>query len=80
MENNPDKLWRNQELKDTDWICAVTDHPERAQTLIYRQALRDWPSSEHFPGEQPVNEPPMEIPDISNQPIVVDESPSEEGE
>ena len=65
MSNNSDILWRNQELKDTDWICSVIDHPERNQTLAYRQKLRDWPETEYFSyGIRPANEPEYEIPDV----------------
>lgn len=45
---------RNQELKDTDWIVPITDHPQHAQYLAYRQALRDWPSTPDFPTKKPV--------------------------
>jgi len=47
------KAWRNQKLKDTDWIVPVTDHPERASHLIYRTKLRDWPSTDDFPETRP---------------------------
>jgi len=45
--------WRDQELKDTDWIVAVTDHPQLAAYKTYRQELRDWPSTGDFPGTKP---------------------------
>ena len=38
--------WRDKELKDTDWIVAVTDHPQLAAYKTYRQELRDWPSTD----------------------------------
>ena len=41
--------WRNQELKDTDWVVQVSDHPERPLYYTYRQELRDWPSLATFP-------------------------------
>jgi len=41
--------WRDEELKATDWIITITDHPEHAATLLYRTALRDWPSTDNFP-------------------------------
>ena len=47
------KKWRNQELKDTDWLVPVADHPQRAAYLVYRQALRDWPSTSEFPDTRP---------------------------
>lgn len=45
--------WRDQELKDTDWIVPVSDHPERASYMTYRTALRDWPASDNFPAVKP---------------------------
>jgi len=45
--------WRDLELKNTDWIITITDHPERDAYIIYRQALRDWPSTESFPATKP---------------------------
>ena len=46
--------WRDQELKATDWIVPVTDHPQHAAYTTYRQALRDWPSTADFPDTKPV--------------------------
>tara|TARA_B100001245_G_C22627384_1_gene309202 strand:+ start:151 stop:447 length:297 start_codon:yes stop_codon:yes gene_type:complete len=48
-----EKEWRDKELKDTDWIVAVTDHPQLAAYKIYRQELRDWPSTGNFPDTRP---------------------------
>ena len=48
-----EKEWRDQELKETDWIVAVTDHPQLAAYKTYRQELRDWPSTEDFPDTRP---------------------------
>lgn len=45
--------WRDAELEHTDWIVSVTDHPQHAAYLTYRQALRDWPSTEDFPDTRP---------------------------
>ena len=50
---HPGKDWRDKELKDTDWIVAVTDHPQLAAYKTYRQELRDWPSTGDFPGTKP---------------------------
>ena len=47
------KSWRNKELKDTDWVVPVTDHPKRASYLAYRTKLRDWPSTDDFPNTKP---------------------------
>ena len=48
------KNWRDAELKATDWIIPITDHPEHAATLLYRVALRDWPSTSDFPLTKPI--------------------------
>ena len=50
---DPTREWRDQELKDTDWIVAVTDHPQLAAYKTYRQELRDWPSTGDFPSTKP---------------------------
>lgn len=47
--------WRDGELYATDWIVPVTDHPDREDYLLYRQALRDWPSTPSFPDTKPVS-------------------------
>jgi len=43
------RLWRNQELEDTDFIVPLSDHPQRAAYMTYRAALRAWPSTKDFP-------------------------------
>ena len=48
-----EREWRDQELKDTDWIVPVIDHQQHAEYLVYRQALRDWPATEDFPETRP---------------------------
>jgi len=48
------KKWRNTELSDTDWVVPVIDHPQHAQYLTYRQALRDWTETEAFPDTKPI--------------------------
>lgn len=45
--------WRDKELYNSDWIVPLTDHPERESYLTYRQALRDWPSTDAFPDTKP---------------------------
>ncbi|WP_460077064.1 phage tail assembly chaperone [Pseudomonas sp. H2_C01] len=59
-----ERVWRNFELQGTEWL--VTRHRDEqdlaqdttltteqfAELLGYRQALRDWPQSEHFPDSQ----------------------------
>jgi len=47
------RKWRDKELKDTDWIVSITDHPERDSHLTYRASLRDWPSTDAFPDTRP---------------------------
>ncbi|SVA49495.1 uncharacterized protein METZ01_LOCUS102349 [marine metagenome] len=49
----PPKEWRDQELKETDWIAQTPDHPQRDAYLTYRTKLRDWPSTEDFPDTRP---------------------------
>lgn len=51
---NEERQWRNSELKGTDWIVSVTDHPQHASYLVYREELRDYPSQADFPnGDRP---------------------------
>ena len=45
--------WRNAELKSTDYIVPLSDHPSRTATMTYRAALRDWPSTSDFPATKP---------------------------
>lgn len=47
------RAWRNKELKATDWVVPITDHPERSDYLTYRTNLRDWPSTDSFPNTRP---------------------------
>jgi len=53
IAENAARHWRDQELKATDWIVPVTDHPQHAAYMAYRQALRDWPSTNDFPSTEP---------------------------
>jgi len=46
--------WRDEQLVESDWIVPITDHPQHAAYLTYRQALRDWPSTADFPDTKPV--------------------------
>ena len=48
--------WRDSELKSTDWIYPLGDHPKHAAYVAYRKALRDWPSTADFPAKKPVLE------------------------
>ena len=45
--------WRDGELKSTDWIAPVTDHPQHSAYTAYRKKLRDWPSTSGFPATKP---------------------------
>tara|TARA_B100001059_G_C17829113_1_gene583410 strand:- start:1955 stop:2254 length:300 start_codon:yes stop_codon:yes gene_type:complete len=45
--------WRDGELKSTDYIVPLSDHPQRAAYMTYRTALRDWPSTGNFPATKP---------------------------
>ena len=48
-----ERSWRDSELQATDWVVPITDHPQHAAYLTYRQALRDWPSTDAFPDTRP---------------------------
>lgn len=45
--------FRDQILKDTDWIISATDHPQVEAYKVYRQKLRNWPESSDFPSAIP---------------------------
>lgn len=47
------RAWRDDELKETDWIMAVSDHPQLEAHKAYRVKLRDWPSTSDFPDTKP---------------------------
>jgi len=52
---NDERGWRDNELKASDFIVPLTDHPQHAAYMIYRQELRDYPAQEDFPnGTRPV--------------------------
>lgn len=44
-----EKFWRNSELQASDFIVPLTDHPQHAAYMAYRQELRDYPSQQDFP-------------------------------
>ena len=48
---NTARAWRDQELRESDWIYPLGDHPQHAAYITYRKALRDWPASADFPDE-----------------------------
>jgi hypothetical protein len=45
--------WRNNELKDTDFIMPLSDYPNRDAWITYRQELRDWTDTDNFPNTKP---------------------------
>ena len=46
--------WRDEELKNSDWIVPTSDHPQKAAYTTYRAALRSWPADEaNFPDTKP---------------------------
>lgn len=50
-----ERNWRDASLSETDWIAPLTDHPQHAAYMTYRQELRDYPSQPDFPnGQRPV--------------------------
>lgn len=52
---NEERKWRNSQLSSTDWIVSITDHPQRASYLVYREELRDYPQQSDFPnGDRPI--------------------------
>lgn len=49
-------VWRNEKLKETDITIMAPDYPYIDQLKAFRQALRDWPSTEGFPYNPPTLE------------------------
>ena len=50
-----EKEWRDSELQSSDFIVPLTDHPQHAAYMTYRQELRDYPAQQDFPnGTRPV--------------------------
>ena len=47
------RAWRDSELKKTDFIVPLTDFPNHAAWITYRQQLRDWTTTEDFPNTKP---------------------------
>ena len=48
------RSWRDVELSSTDYIVPVSDHPQRAAYMTYRENLRSWPATSDFPETKPV--------------------------
>ena len=47
------RMWRNGELTSTDTAAQTPDWPNRDNILLYRTALRNWPSTSDFPATRP---------------------------
>jgi len=47
------RRWRDQELWSTDKASQTPDWPNRDNIIIYRAALRNWPSTSDFPDTKP---------------------------
>ncbi len=47
------RQWRNDELSASDFIVPLSDHPQRAAYMAYRESLRTWPSTDSFPATRP---------------------------
>ena len=48
-----ERIWRDEELEATDKASQTPDWPNRDNILLYRTALRDWPSTDLFPDTRP---------------------------
>lgn len=44
-----EREWRDSELERTDAMVALTDRPDHAAYLAYRQKLREYPQQAGFP-------------------------------
>ena len=54
-KSEQERKWRDRELKNSDWIVPLADHPQHAGYLTYRQELRDYPQQADFPnGDRPI--------------------------
>ncbi len=47
------RMWRDMELAYSDYIVPLTDHPQRAAYMTYRENLRAWPATDDFPDTRP---------------------------
>ena len=47
------RQWRDGELSSSDYIVPLSDHPQRAAYILYRESLRAWPSTDSFPDTRP---------------------------
>lgn len=54
INEDDERQWRNDELNATDLLSILTDYPLSENLMAYRQALRDWPSTDDFPANRPL--------------------------
>jgi hypothetical protein len=47
------RTWRDNELTRTDIAATVSDYPNAADYIVYRESLRAWPSTDSFPATRP---------------------------
>ena len=47
------RMWRDEELIMTDTASQTPDWPNRDNIILYRAALRAWPSTSDFPDTKP---------------------------
>ena len=47
------RTWRDNELARTDIAATVSDYPNAEAYITYREALRQWPSTDSFPATRP---------------------------
>jgi hypothetical protein len=47
------RMWRDDELRGTDYTVPLTDHPQHSAYITSRAALRAWPSTSDFPTTKP---------------------------
>tara|TARA_B110000046_G_scaffold74421_1_gene82409 strand:+ start:13199 stop:13504 length:306 start_codon:yes stop_codon:yes gene_type:complete len=52
-EEQEARIWRDEELRGTDQASQTPDWPNRDNIIIYRAALRAWPSTSDFPTTKP---------------------------
>jgi len=53
IEESKERQWRDSELDATDEAAQTPDWPNRDNILLYRTALRDYPSTDAWPTTRP---------------------------
>lgn len=48
-KTNEERTWRDNELKSSDYVAPLTDHPNYYAYVKYREALRDYTNDVNFP-------------------------------